>query len=350
MANSKIYDLLVSITNGEKPSLYELEDAEPLISDVKYSESNPKKCFITLTFQDEEEYWRLFDVTNDDIWFAKYVFSNYDTFDFGFYDIGQENFRYGYLLQEINEDNIKLLKEILYYISPKYVNLRTDSDWEKVSRLLYSSFKDECDNIIQTYSDERNSCQERGAKKMIIDDTCNAFMDYGIITKTGCFFKYVTSVGILLSLYKIQNDTSLTIKQILSKIGHDLPVTYWGDSPYEVDCIDFDEQSFNREVEWNLEKIYDKVLDGDVFPDIEKYKKFFEKFGKYEMEEWYSLPKNKSITFRIEDVDPTTNMVEVLVNNSQTKKTEKRSYDIDDFGLFLYQYELFEQKKLRYLK
>ena len=357
--NSEIYDVLVKISQGMSVDSWEVQRIDGLVSNVRFNESAPGKSRVKLTFDSYEDYWKLFDLTNDDIWFANAVFSHYDTFEFESEDWADDDWKQGYLLREFNGENIEKLKEILMIIGPKYAKLSNDEDFEKAAELLNGLFERQSDEIKWSYMSERNRCKERGAIQMIESETCNAFQNYGIFSLGRCFYSYVTTVSVLLSLYKLVGDTSLDLSEMLEKIGKD-NINFGGDwynYMYEQDCIDYDEESFNREVSWQLERIMTSLEEND---NINNLKIFAEKLSriidKYEIGKWYNVPKNEKLGFRIDDINGKENKIIVLVKKQDMNRvsdyglTEKRSYDIDDFNTFLYQPELFESRKFGRLK
>jgi hypothetical protein len=357
--NSEIYDVLVKISQGEKIDNWEVQRIDGLVSDVRLNESAPGKSRVKLTFDSYEDYWKLFDLTTDDIWFANAVFSHYDTFEFESEDWADDDWKQGYLIREFNSENLEKLKEILIIIGPKYSKLSTDEDFEKSAELLTSLFERQSNEIKYSYMAERNRCKERGAIQMIENETCNAFQNYGIFSLGRCFYSYVTTVSVLLSLYKLVGDTSLDLSEMLEKIGKD-NISIGGDwynYMYEQDCVDYDEETFNRDVAWELERIMTKIEeDGNSESMKEFYIKLSGILDKYEMDKWYNIPKDENLGFRINDVDSKENKIIIQVKKQNLNRMgsygeiEKRSYDIDDFNTFLYQPELFESRKFGRLK
>lgn len=348
--NSEIYDALVKIKNGEEISSYELERLDDLIYSYRFNSSVPGKSLVKLRFSDNEDYWKLFDLSDDDIWFANGVYSNYDTFEFESSDWVDDDWKQGYLLREFGPENISKVSDILKLIAPKYSKLEDDEDFEQASNLLETMFERQVDEIKWEYTSERNNCKERGAKEMIESETCEAFQQYGIFSR-GCFYSYYTTVSVLLSLYKMVNDTSLTIYEVLEKIGKDINIGgSWHEYMYEQDCIDFDQESFDRNVDYQLEKIMDKLTDDEDFVDM---KKFIDEVSpildKYKVGKWYKTPKNPDLTFNIYDVDVKKQLLMVATQKPYSNQ-DRRSYSPEDFNVFLYQPELFEQKKFRKLK
>ena len=352
--NSEIYDALVKISQGRDISNWELQGMDEIVDSVKFNSSSPGKSRVKLRFNDNEDYWKLFELTNDDIWFANAVYSNYDTFEFESSDWADDDWKQGYILREINAENLNSLREILKIISPRHAKLQTDENYEKASELLDTMFNRQAEEIKYSHISHRNQCKERGAIEMIESETCNAFQNFGIFSLGRCFYSYVTTVSVLLSLYKMVGDTSLNVYEVLEKIGkEDVNIGgQWYDYMYEQDCIDFDDESFNRDVAWQLDKIM-TILEDDE--NSGQMKIFAEKLGKildtYEMDKWHRTPKDQNITFKIEDVKSGENKLIVLVQKQEVgSRVERRSYDIDDFNTFLYQPELFESKKFGRLK
>ena len=73
------------------------------------------------------------------------------------------------------------------------------------------------------------------------------------------FSKYVTTVSVLLSIYKMYGDYDLTIQELLSKLAHEFSVGPYEEYMYEYGCNDFDSESFNKYVLHQLEKIIEEV-------------------------------------------------------------------------------------------
>ena len=193
---------------------------------------------------------------------------------------------------------------------------------------------------------ERNNCKERGARKMMEDDCCNFFQNYGIFNMGNCFYSYVTTVSVLLSLYSMTGERHLTVSEVLSDIGHKSGnIGGWEEYSYEQDCIDFDDESFNRTCGWQLDNMFTKLEDSDEFEDIKKFSDNASKIlSKYDMETNYKLPKDETKTFSIIKMDPKTNKVHVVVSVKNSYQGEQRSYDFEDFDQFLHHPELFENR------
>lgn len=347
--NSDIYDALVKISQGREISNWELQDMDEIVNSVKFNSSSPGKSRVKLTFDDNEDYWKLFDLTDDDIWFANAIYSHYDTFEFESEDWVEDDWKQGYVLRSFGPDNIEKVKDILKILSPKNSKLSSDDDFEKASDLILKMFDRQANEIMWSLTSYRNQCKERGAIEMIESETCNMFQNYGIFSLGRCYYSYVTTVSVLLSLYKMIGDTSLTIYEVLEKIGKDMNIGgQWYDYMYEQDCVDFDQESYDRDVERELDKIMDILTDDDEYSDIQLLSTNISKIlDKYETDKWYKTPKDPDMSFKIYDINLKDKTILVLTQK-QFKGTEKRSFNLenlDDFNTFLYQPELFESKK-----
>lgn len=348
--NSQIYDTLVSISNGEEYTLSELGSVDDLINGFKFNSKYPANSMIKLYFENYEDYWKLFDLSDNDIWFANAVYSHYDNFEFESSDWADDDWKQGYIIRGFGPENLAKVSDILKLIAPIYSKLEDDEYFEQASNLLETMFERQVDEIKWEYTSERNNCKNRGAVEMIVSETCEAFQPYGIFRKT-CFISYFTTISTLLRLYKMVNDTSLTIYEVLEKIGKDISIGgNWYEYMYEVDCIDFDQESFDRNVDYQLEKIMDKLTDDEDFVDM---KKFIDEvspiLAKYKVGTWYKTPKNPDLTFNIYNVDVKKQLLMVATQKPYSNQ-DRRSYSPEDFNVFLYQPELFEQKKFRKLK
>lgn len=345
--NSEIYDVLVRISQGEEISNWEIERIDELISSVRFNSSAPGKSRVKITFDSYEDYWKLFDLTTDDIWFANAIYSHYDTYEFESSDWVDDDWNQGYIIREFSGDNLNKLKEILSIISPKHAKLNNDTDYEAAANVLISLFERQCDEIKWEYTNQRNMCKERGAMEMIESETCNAFQNYGIFSLGRCFYSYVTTVSVLLGLYKMVGDTTLNISEMLEKIGKDLSIGgQWYDYMYEQDCVDFDEESFHRDVDRNLDKIIDKLEEDE---NLENMKEFYQSVSKiidkYDYDKWYETPKDNNVKFKITGINTDNKTILIAVNKNG--KYENRSYDIETFNNLLYQPELFENRFVR---
>jgi hypothetical protein len=319
-------------------SAREMENAEEFIYDFKYTPKAPFKSKITFRF-DDEDYIKLFDPSDDDMWYYNAITSRYDSYEFSDSYQATQDFTDGYIEQFFRGENRVKLKEILSIILPDAVDLDTDIKRENAGKRLYEMFEDEIDNIISDYTAEENQCKTRAFEKMIKDDFCNAFENYGIFTRH-CLTEYYTSAGILLDLYDTIGDKSLTIQELLFRIGSDMDIANWSDYIYELDCDDFDNESLDRYVSDYLDKIMEKLEDESKYIDIHKYSELYKRLdSKFKINSRYFTDYKRDFLFR--GINPEDNKILIQVFKKEGGM-EDRSYTEEEFNNFLVSPELFE--------
>jgi len=346
VGQSDIYKLLLAVKNGEKVTNNQMDRADELVWKFIYNEKNPNKSMVKLQFDDMEDYLKLFDLEEYDISFAESVYSYYGNTIFVDYDHASNEWNEGYLLYQFSSDNLIKLKQILKLISPSTAKLETDEDKEVSSKKLEEMFPNEVDYIISEWADEENNCKTNGAKEWIESDVCDYFSIYGLV-RQDCFNQYYTTVSILLSLYNNVGDKTLTLKEVLTTIGHqDSNIGGWDENRWEIYCNDFDEKSFNELVESQLDKMFEKLEDSDEFLDVHEYSDIYNRIiQKYKLNNRYETKSGRE--FFILKIDPATNKIVVQVFKKEGG-LEDRSYTEEEFNNFLVSPELFEGFKRIY--
>lgn len=339
----EIYKLLTKIAKGEQVSSRELENADDAIYDFKYTPKAPFKSRITLRF-DDEDYIKLFNPSDDDMWYYNAITSRYDTYEWEDDYQATEDFKDGYFFNQFNEENLKKIRQILSIISPQSVELETDEQKTEAAEKLLDMFGNEIGNIIYEYTSESNECKTRGFNQMIKDDFCNAFYSYGIITKY-CLTEYFTSVSLLLNLYDEVGDKTLTISELLFRIGSDMGIAGWGEYIYELDCVDFNQESFDSECSGYLDKIIDKLEDESQYEDIYAYGDIYKRLdSKFKINNRYHTKNGREFFYRGINVRNNRILIDVFKKDG-VGGMESRSYDEQEFENFLVSPDLFETKK-----
>ena len=113
----------------------------------------------------------------------------------------------------------------------------------------------------------------------------------------------------------------------------------WAENQYDYqDSDNFDKDSFNNEVERQLDSIIEKLED-DV--NVTEFLEFRKKIlSKYDIDKVYKLPKDESIKFRIKNFDKDN--IQVVVEFGGTKGVITRKFNEKQFNNLLYQPELFD--------
>ena len=262
------------------------------------------------------------------------------------YDMSDEDWKQGYLLRDFNEKNRAKVKEIIQMLSPELLNKSNDDYYEGVSKLLMDNFEGEIDYITSEYAQLRNDCSAETARNEIVGELENPFMNFGIF-EVSQFYKYVTTINVLLGLFNMSGKKNGGIRDVFEYLGKDKNFGPYEEYRFEYGCDDFDNESFQNEVERKLDKISEKLEDSNIFVDIDEYRKILNTITpKYEFRRSYPLPKDKTKTFSIISIDPKTNKILVQYNNYKglQGKQERRNLSLEEFNNFLYHPELFESK------
>ncbi len=343
-----IYQILRKVKSGNKFTSDTLNRYDDLVGGFKFNEKIPGKSMVTLKFEDNEDYFKLFDLSEGDLWFLRNLFSYYGNYDMGFYhsDYAYEDWKEGYLLYDFNPENRKKVFEIASLFDNTITEINDDNT-KKIAKILTSNFERETEWIIDEYQSLKEQCMSESAKQEVTAEICDPFINYGIFSKSGCFYSYVTTVNVLLSLYKMSQNYDLTLSELLGTIAKQKSVGPYEEYMYEFGCNDFDTETYNREVSRQLENISEKIEDSDMFTDIEEYKKIVKQvLPKYDIRKWYKTGKNDGRSFWIEKIDPNTNKI-FIRTQKQFGDLEQRSLTLDEFNSFLYNFELFERKYLK---
>jgi hypothetical protein len=337
-----IYQILKKVKSGNEFTYNTLNRYDDLIGRFKFNEKNPSKSMITLKFGDDEDYFNMLGLDKDDVSFLDNLFNEYYGYSLDIYtpDTAYEDWGEGYLLYDFNDENKKKIFEIVSLFDSTV----TYENYKKIARILKDNFERETEAIIDEYQLLREQCSIETIKKEITEELCDPFTQYGIFSTSGCFYSYTTSLGILLSLYKMSKNYDLTLRELLGNIIQQKGFGPYEENRFDYGCGDFDVDSYNKEISIQLENISEKIEDGDLFPNFAEYRKIAGKvLSNYELKKWYKTPKDKNISFWIEKIDPQTNKI-FIRTQKQFGDLEKRSLTLDEFNSFLYNLEIFEKK------
>lgn len=327
----------------------QLERYDKLFYDIKDSKSGNKKLStITLSFNNVEDYFKTFDLGDDDESFVSSVFSPYSD-SLNIYDdyYTTEDWNDGRVTRfYFNTENQEKLKQIVKIIDPKWYKVNIDEWNDEIYKKISNFFPNEIDRILSDFGTETNYAYENAAKDEITKDFQNLYFDYGIYLKSP-FYKYYTTPLNLIELYdRFDPSKNKSLTDLLSVIGEEIKP--WGDfwgSVYELDYSShFDDSSFNREVDWQLEKILD-IINDDLdlkYKNFKGYKEIVENLlSKFEFDKWYDLPVNKGKMFKINELDSETNKIRISVRNKSGGLEQKYLLTLNSFYSMLYNYSLF---------
>jgi hypothetical protein len=338
---SEIYDILLSIAQGQKFDKYQLRQEDDLIYNFRYNERNPIASSIVINFDSIRDLMDIFDIEDYDKTFAEYVNSNYDSWNFMDESQVLDDWQQGYLLWVFRGENRTRLDKILEVIMPGQKIDASDSDNELISEMLYNYFESDIDDILDTYRNEEDYCKNRAARKQVNDELYSFFPEYNL-QRIGETDTFVTTVKNLLKLYKKAGNKNLTISQLLKVFGDNYNIDSWSEYAYEMECSDFDDAALDRTVSSNLDDMEEALENSEKFKDVEEFRELVSKItSRYKIGTNYTTPKDNNIRFMISEFDPSDNSVLVMVKNLANKTTEKRRLDLEGFEMLLNQPELF---------
>jgi hypothetical protein len=342
IGSSNTYDWLLKIKNGELKGKVEINDLN--IEPINVSPSNPSKSMVILRF-DIDEYLGLFELGDYDKSFIENIFSRYTNWTFRDYSTYSDDFFEGYMIGNFNEENIITLSKISSVILPEITleKLRVGgyNDMKQLSERLNELFSNQVENIISEFETVNEQCIFDTAKTEIEEDLCNVLEKYFIYKKTqSCFYKYVTSVNNLISLYKKVNRKSMSLSELLRNLlkKDNVSFNYEELSGYG-ECHNkfYDDSSFQQETSRQLEKILEKIEDSTELKSLDEFNKISAEINKkFKFGNIYDLPKDdtKSIMFR--NIDPVDNLIVYTLRDKKSGSAKTGKSDWDQMKLLLY--------------
>lgn len=343
--NSEIYDLLVDIKNGEDPGYY-IKRYDDLAEYLNFNSKRPGMSIVTITFDNDSDYYDMFeDLSDDDIWWInRFRYNDYDSYD---YDNGEieDSWKGGYIYNYYMNDENKNKVDKLINIS----NLNAfDKPVEERMRIFIDNFWDTASAIYGEFFQFEHVCRMDNAKEEIFEDLGNKFSKFGI-REIVPLYKYKTSVNILIKLFDTIGDKTMTLKELLTHIIKNYTKEsygYYDELYHQTNCDEFDSEGFNRECEWHLDKVLDKLEDTVEFVNVENFFVLIDLVNdKYGFDKWYEFKTKKGVHFKINKIDPKTNKIIVDINDLNTKKTSQRSLTYDELLRMETQYELFTENR-----
>jgi hypothetical protein len=346
--NSKIYDLLLKIKNGYDPGWRNLSGYDDLLDDVSFNPKNPSKSIVTIVFDNEDDYLKIFELDDDDMWWVRRMNSNnYDGDDYGRYEL-EDQWKEGYLYEALNQEN----KNKIGLIGLTITNDFDDLENQKKKELIYNHFEDLVFSIGREFNYIDSECKSEVLRSEIESVFGNKFYNLGI-REVSPYYKYKTNVSILLRLFDTLGDSSMSIQDLLGaiikKFNPDTDYSGgWEDVYYSVSCQNFDYERYNEDVSWYLNQIVNDLEVSDTYLDIDEYFNLIKRLkSEYSINKWTRLDKTPELYYKIDKVDPKTNKIIVTVRNNKKsyQPAETRSMDYEDLKRFESQYELFTERR-----
>lgn len=322
---------------------YTLQYSDPMISRVRIDKNNLAQSYVVMDFDDSEKMMKMLNVNDDDIWFARAVDNPYNDFEFiDTYQV-QEDFKDGYgVWYVLDEDNKELLLKISKFLYPSDYDL-DDSEFKmELGTKLVRYYPDEMDYIFREYAYERNQEMTKDASDNISTDIQDALSKNSL--KYISMDRIEAKVGDLISLYYQYNVPHLPLKGLIKEIfeNQDYNLGGWDENRWEYGNDKyFDSVSVNREIDRQLNKIYDDLTEDVDEGQLKKYFEFVDRISsKFRLGNWNSLPKDNRFSFRINDFDKNEMKVSLTLRKP-TGELKRISITEPNFNNLLYQPELF---------
>ena len=324
-----------------KASIKELEDSDSSIIEVIPADPRGQSKII-FDFGDDDNFLKMLNLHDDDIWFFNVINSYYSDYEFMDSYTVEEDWKEGYIVYgDMNDENTEKLKQISEVILPsKKFNLNSEEYRQELSSVLLDLFERETDNILSDYFVEKNREMTITARESINKELEKVVEDIGFYFKRKYDEVYTTPANIVMLAAKLginKIDAMSMIKQLIEIYAGN--IGNWAEDQYEYQDYDnFDKDSFNNEVERQLDSIIEKLED-DV--NVTEFLEFRKKIlSKYDIDKVYKLPKDESIKFRIKNFDKDN--IQVVVELGGTLGVITRKFNEEQFNNLLYQPELFD--------
>ena len=349
------YLVLKSIVDGEYQNDVEVGDN----MEVKhYNKNNPGKSFIKLTFEEEEFLKLIDDLTEYDIQDAMNLLNVHNYYyrepqEYLSWDSAEDDFKEGYHFNEFDDENRKILKEIIKF-SPNVENIE---DRYGISRFFLDHDKEwgyDVSNMITEYQNRFNECMEDGMVDMVKSELSDILNPYNIVEKE-LLTEYVTIASNLVRLYEETDSQNLSIKELIEKLITNLNRNFgnYSEDVWNVGCQHFDSETYNKDINYYLKRILEKIEDSfdDDDADYEAYERIMGYIKKlphvnHDGVNWYPLPTMEGYSFKINNVNVVNGVSVTIVSNSEGTEESKR-ISFEDFPSFVENYKLFENKKIR---
>jgi hypothetical protein len=330
--------------------LFEIDES---IDDIRVR--TPRgQSLITIKLGDKEYFLEAINLSQDDMWFRDMVMSPYSTYEFNDAYTIEEDFKEGYIFEYLlNDENRDTLKVIASSVLPnKKINFESEEYNKELHKILLDAFPNEIDYILNDYQIEKDYEMNAVAKEAIKTEFDDKLEEIGVElagdnNEVTMSIADLFSEALQLNLFN-ESAQEMVIEIISNKLGSN--IGGWLDNSYEYqDSSKFDEESFNREVARQFEKIIEILEEkSDTEYTIKDYLDFRNRVeSKFKIRTWYETPKDKDIIFSINGFEPSSMKVMLTVKDRGTQLPKDITLkdikmDEEQFIQFLHQPSLFK--------
>ncbi len=264
----------------------------------------------------------------------------------------EEDWKEGYVLSSLNEDNKEKLNKIISIISPQLFSQK-----EELMKNYWGDYYNRCAEVLNAHGWFREKMTDEyqysnddaytvGIETAINNEYCDILEPIGVESKI-CFRKYYTSVDNMLSLYEKYGSPQKSIRAVITAaIDSEISVVDIFENFYEYKDDDTFSSRFNYESEKLLDELYENLVDEEdgVFDDIQEYQKIVsyivDKIG-FNVKK--DIPTLKDTQIIIVGVEPdNTITVKIEKNIGYLRDVKKYTLTFEQLISLLKNYQLFE--------
>jgi hypothetical protein len=264
----------------------------------------------------------------------------------------EEDWKEGYVLQSLNDDNLEKLDKIIGVVASPLLQQKDElmkdyrnNYYSKCSEVLnaHNWFIEKMTDEYQYATDDAYTV---GIEKGVNDEYCDVLQPLGIESKV-CFRKYYTSVDNMLLLYEKYGSPQKSIRAVITAaIDEEILVSDIFENYYEYKDDDTFNSRFNYESEKLLDEFYENLVDEEdgVFDDIQEYQKIVDYVvNKIGFNVKKDIPTLKDTQITIVGVEPDNSITVVIQKNiGYSAKSKKYTLTFEQLISLLKNYQLFE--------
>jgi hypothetical protein len=343
------FEYLKSIMSGKRQPSWR-DEVDPLIDDIDYNEDRPSSSIVTIKFEDSDDFLDVFNIDNEDRYYYKDANSYYRHRDVDRYWYDEQWEDGSFIDGTLNDENKQKFNEILSLVAPKSINL----DIRQKVKVFDQFFGKYSDDFIYDYASDYQDCVDDNVKDSINSEFDNPFIKFGI-KEVNHSYKYEVNISVLLTWFKQLNMIGGTVKDLLTKLIDKYSKNYrgdWSELEYSIGCPDFDYGKLNDRISDVFDNILDEIQESEEFgfmnfEEYGNYLDYIQKLGGFGTV--LSIPKSENKKFVITDLDRSTNKATIAIDTGE-RDPEYRKLTMDELNSFLYNYELFNESKLKLWK
>lgn len=344
--DSDIYEAALTLSKGRTVNKNYIRMYNDNIKDIKISEKNPNKSIFILKF-DDEEFFDILNLDEDERYFINGLYSYYGYQWSESADLDYE-WKEGYLLQNMNDENINKIKTVLINNGEEELSqLINDDAVSKACQMLDDLYPYEIDRIIREYGYAMDEKSDKEAKDDVEKYYCNPFYRYRILMGS-CMNTYLISAVHLKNIYEAVGVPEMSIVEVLKEYFSDIIGVDFNQNlqEYRYEYQTVDTEQFNRNIISELDKMVSES-ETEMDEDSGKIKEIIKKYG---LRRDNQTPKG---AFRINSYDLNDGTIDYSFSSGENYvgyRAERRRATYDDFNTFLNNYELFENKIIKLLR